>query len=272
MRTPITAALALSFLASFPSAAATRGGFELSVLVDGAQRPEFSRAGTVYVEALKGREYALRVTNPLGVRVGVALAVDGLNTIDASHGAAASAVKWILEPYQSILLEGWQVNASDARRFVFTGERQSYGAALGKTDDLGIIEAVFFREKACRPAPVPVAPVGCESRDAAGRPANEAPAPKVKGEAGGTRQEAGKMAASSLADEYAATGMGDRTRHDVTRVDVELERSPASRLRIRYEFRPQLVSLGILPANDDDRLARRERARGFERFCPEPNR
>ena len=153
MRTPITAALALSLLATLPSAAATRGGFELSVLVDGAPRQEFAKGGTVYVEALKGREYALRVTNPLGVRVGVALAVDGLNTVDASHGDAVSATKWILEPYQSIVLDGWQVNLSDARRFVFTGERDSYGAALGKTEDLGVVEAVFFREKACRPVP-----------------------------------------------------------------------------------------------------------------------
>lgn len=267
MRTPIAAALTFALAAAAPTHAAARGGFELSVLVDGAPRPEFHKGGTVYVEALKGREYALRLTNPFGVRVGVALAVDGLNTVDASHRDAASATKWILEPYQSIVLEGWQVNLSDARRFVFTGERDSYGAALGRTENLGVIEAVFFREKVRRP--VPVMPRACDSGGSSGRPPSEAPAPRAKGEAEGSRQE--KSAASSLADEYAATGMGDRTRHDVTRVDVDLERTPAARLRIRYEFRPQLVRLGILPA-EDDRLARRERARGFDRFCPEPDR
>lgn len=266
MRTPITTALALSLLTTLPSPAATRGGFELSVLVDGSARPEFAKGGTVYVEALREREYALRITNPLGVRVGVALAVDGLNTIDASHGDAVSATKWILDPYQSIVLEGWQVSSSAARRFVFTGERDSYGAALGKTENLGVIEAVFFREKARRP--VPVIPHGCSSSDADGR-SNEAPAPRAKGEAEGSRQE--KSAAPALADEYAATGMGDRTRHDVTRVDLDLERTPAARVRIRYEFRSQLVKLGILP-REDDRLARRERSRGFDGYCPEPNR
>ena len=49
------------------------------------------------------------------------------------------------------------------------------------------------------------------------------------------------------------------------------KRRPAARLRIRYEFRPQLVRLGVLPAGGD-RLARRERARGFDDFCPEPRR
>ena len=270
MRTPITAVLTLALAAAFPAAAASRGGFEMSVLVDGAPRPEFQKGGTVYVEALKGREYAIRITNPLGVRVGVALAVDGLNTVDASHGDAVSATKWILEPYQSIVLDGWQVSLSDARHFVFTGERDSYGAALGKTENLGVVEAVFFAEKVRQP--VPVLPHGCDSRDAAGRPSNEAPSPRAKGQAESSKQERQeKAAASSLADEYAATGMGDRTRHDVTRVDVDLERTPAARVRIRYEFRTQLVRLGVLPA-DEDRLARRERARGFDRFCPEPNR
>ena len=129
------------------------------------------------------------------------------------------------------------------------------------------MEAAFCRERVRRF--VPVLPQGCDSKDSAGRPAAEAPAPRAKGEAESSRQE--KSAASSLADEYAATGMGERTRHDVTRVDLELERAPAARLKIRYEFRPQLVRLGILPA-EDDRLARRERARGIDRFCPAPDR
>ena len=267
MRTPISAAFAFALAAALPASAATRGGFELSVLVDGSPRPELTKGGTVYVEALKGREYALRVTNPLGVRVGVALAVDGLNTVDASHVDAVSATKWILEPYQSIVLEGWQVNLSHSRRFVFTGERDSYGAALGRTEDLGVLEAVFFREKTRRP--VPVMPREAGSRDSAGGPGEAPAAPRMRAEAESSREQ--KAAAGSLADEYAATGMGERTRHDVTRVDVDLERTPAARVRIRYEFRPQLVRLGVLPA-EDDRLARRERARGFDRFCPETER
>ena len=262
MRTRTATALSFALLCALPASAATRDGFELSVLVDGAPRPELRRGQAVYVEALKGREYALRVTNPLDVRVGVALAVDGLNTIDASHGDAASAVKWILDPGESIVLEGWQVSRSDARRFVFTGERDSYGAALGKTADLGVIEAVFFRERARRP--LPVAPRRRESR------MDEAPEGTAAGPAPSSPSSQ-KSAAPALSDEYAATGMGDRTRHDVTRVDVDLERAPAARLRIRYEFRPQLVKMGLLPP-PDDRLARRERARGFDGFGPEPDR
>jgi hypothetical protein len=65
-----------------------------------------------------------------------------------------------------------------------------------------------------------------------------------------------------------------RTDHAVTQVWLDLEDAPAQMVNIRYEFRPQLVRLSILPpAPTADPLQRRERARGFEPgFCPEPTR
>ncbi len=75
---------------------------------------------------------------------------------------------------------------------------------------------------------------------------------------------------SSLSDELAATGIGRRTRFEVTRVDLDLEDAPAMSVRLRYEFRPQLVALGVLRETRDP-IARREAARGFSEFCPEPD-
>ena len=73
-------------------------------------------------------------------------------------------------------------------------------------------------------------------------------------------------------NEYAATGMGLATGHAVTLVQMDLEDAPAHTVNIRYEFRPQLVRLGLLPrVVAADPLQRRERAQGFEPgFCPEP--
>jgi len=75
-------------------------------------------------------------------------------------------------------------------------------------------------------------------------------------------------------DEYAATGFGRRTDNAVVQVSLDLESAPSQSVDIRYEFRPQLVRLGILPApRAVDALTRRERAQGFEPgFCPEPPR
>lgn len=272
------AALALSLaalsIASLATAATGGGGAELTVLVDGAPRPEYPSRGTLYVEALRGRDYALLIRNPFPYRVAVALAVDGLNTIDARHTDAWKARKWVLEPYGSAVIEGWQVTDSRARRFTFTGERQSYGAFLGKTQDLGVIEAVFFREKARHLEPhLSYDTPFREDRDSSGR--GVPPAGEREKRAEAAPKAAGSAAAPSpqLSDEYAATGMGEGTRHDVTRVDVDLERTAVASIRLRYEFRTQLVKLGVLPPERGRApIDRREHARGFDGYCPEPGR
>lgn len=125
----VTIGVLLAGLAMAPRVrAAEASGFGLDVLVDGSGRPEYHARGTVYVEAVRGREYALRISNPTGYRVAVALSVDGLNTIDARHTDARNAAKWVLGPYESAVITGWQVSDNAARRFFFTGEKRSYGA------------------------------------------------------------------------------------------------------------------------------------------------
>jgi hypothetical protein len=223
----------------------------LEVLIDGIPAATWNHRGTLYVEAQRERAYSLRLTNPTGERVGVALSVDGLNVIDARHSDAWSASKWVLAPYESIDIPGWQVDQATARHFYFTGERSSYGAARGRTENLGVIEAVFFRER--RPAVTRQITPGSDRRSAAAA------------ESGVAATAPG----APLSDEYAATGMGGRTHHGVERVRIQLEREPVAAVRIRYEFRPQLISLGVIPPHPAP-LHRRERARGFDRFCPEP--
>ena len=171
------------------------------------------------------------------------------------------ARKWVLDPYETVTISGWQTSQLEARRFEFTTEARSYGQALGKTANLGVISAVFFKER------VPTI-MRDTSNDDRGR---RMPAPPSSAPA---EQEAASAAAKKADDEFAATGMGRRTDHAVTQVWLDLEDAPAQTVNIRYEFRPQLVRLGILPpAPTADPLQRRERAHGFEPgFSPEPPR
>jgi hypothetical protein len=245
-------------------------GFSVEILVDGRPIPQYAAHGVSYVEALKGKEYEIRLRNPLPVRVAVALSVDGLNTIDARHTAAARGRKWVIGPYETITISGWQTSLTHARRFYFTSEERSYAQWLGKTENLGIISAVFFRERVARPIPLTAPESVPRLEDSAG--AAGAPAPQSRAD----RPAAAEGQVKGLgvgAEDYAATGIGRTTDHAVRQVYMDLEDTPASSIDIRYEYRRQLVRLGILPPSgvDSDALARREKSRGFvSGFCPEP--
>jgi len=125
-----------------------------------------------------------------------------------------------------------------------------------------VIDAVVFRERAPRPT------VGRWLGARAGKA--PASADRQRRSAEGESDGAEKSAA---ADDLAATGIGRRVDHRVRRVHLDLEDRPAAELRLRYEYRRQLVHLVILPSPDEeDALARRERASGFSgiSFAPDP--
>jgi hypothetical protein len=263
-------------------------GFEVQILVNGRPLDEYETSGKTYVEAIAGAEYEVRIRNPLPYRVAVALAVDGLNSIDARHTTAWNASKWVIEPYGTISVSGWQMSSERARRFYFTSERDSYGAKLGQTSNLGNISAVFFRER--RPRPIPITPPRRRPiYDEDGRRTNtEEPmeAPSADGvESSVDRAESARGGQDSKAmrkepvasqpdDEYAATGIGRSVHNDVRWVNMELDSRSAGEVVIRYEYYSALVRLGVLPRRYErpDPLRRREGARGFEdrRFSPEP--
>jgi hypothetical protein len=277
---------ALALTAGVPGLSA-QTSHDVNVLVSGSAQPRYAHDGRWYVEALKGREYAIQLHNPYGVRVAVALSVDGLNTIDARHTTAADARKWIIEPYQTITISGWQTSQSSARRFEFTTEERSYAQALGQANDLGLITAVYFRERA-RAVTTDATPsfrrgaggaggrAGGGSGGGAGsggapQPRTEAPPAEAPALADGRAAQSAAAENKGSRDEYAATGMGRQTDHAITTVWLDLENSPAQQVDIRYEFRPQLVRLGILPRPVPDPLSRRENANGFEPgFSPAP--
>ena len=247
--------------------AVNRDRFSMEILVDGVPLTEYAARGTTYVEALEDKEYSVRLTNRTGERVAVALAVDGLNSIDAKTTTARDARKWILDPWQTITLDGWQTSGSTARRFYFTTEKDSYGAWLGRTKNLGVISAAFFREKRMEPARDAIE----EGLPGAERPCEAPSAARGKGE----NEQKARRESDALAGRSAATGIGREVDHRVRRASFDQEDSPAAVVEMRYEYRDSLVRLGILPRPlpaCDDTLTRRERAHGFEDvgFAPDP--
>src|ERR1700752_391601 len=209
--------------------------FELDLVVDGRALTEHSESGRIFVDAQQAAEYELRLRNPMPDRVAVALSVDGLNTIDAEQTSAWNASKWLIEPYQTITISGWQMSSERARRFYFTTERDSYAAKLGRKANLGVITAVFFREKG-QPIPITKGEI-----DTSG---------PVPGQEPQLSAEASRDSRSATGSNKAATGIGRSVRHDVRTVEMDLDSHPAAELTIRYQYS-------------------REYSRGG-RFCPEP--
>ncbi|MEO8433984.1 MAG: hypothetical protein ABI596_03755 [Pyrinomonadaceae bacterium] len=255
---------------------AGEGALDVQVIVNGRPLQEYFARGRRYVEALEGAEYEVSIRNTLPVRVAVALSVDGLNSIDAKRTTAWNSSKWVIGPYQTIRIGGWQMSSERARRFYFTTERDSYAAKLGQTANLGVISAVAFRERAPVVVPITPRPEGVFRDDRVREEGEGSAKMKAPSSSAGDRAMGNSSRTQSMPapdDESAATGIGRSVRNDVTWVNLRLEPRPAREVTIRYEYRNSLVRLGILPRTSPqpDVLGRRERAKGFEGgYCPEP--
>ncbi len=272
---PAIALLALG-LTALPSLtyAVEGGGVRMEIIQAGRTSSEYAARGTRYVEARKGAEYSVRLSNQSGRKVAVALSVDGLNSIDGKHSSPKDSAKWVLAPWETVTVDGWQVGADAARHFVFTSEEKSYGAWLGDTRNLGTLAAAVFYEKD-QPAPCCWDWEG----DSSGAPRDERrvrevpAAPSASAEnssrssgAGGSARMDAPAKQKNADGDYAATGAGRRQQNQVEWVAVQLEDQPRSVLELRYGFRSELVELGVLPPEpppEPPAVSRRENASGF---------
>ena len=286
-RSALLSAALVALAVSGPLAASEFSSYSVSVLVDGDPVPEYAARNRIYVEAIKGKEFVIRLSNPTSRRVAVALSVDGRNVIDAKRTSAGEAAKWVLSPGETLDVPGWQVSGASARRFFFTETSKSYAKWLGDTANIGTIEAVFYRERErVREKPIVRWKASPESQHEEG--ASDEEARSYEGVPGGTLgngmsqpvpsaqapESAPKESRARKDADYAATGIGDATSNPVEWVAFESESSPAARIGLRYEFRTELVRLGVLPRPyAPDGLYARDRAHGFDReYAPDPYR
>jgi hypothetical protein len=225
--------------------------------------PAVDGSGRFYVEARRGGRYAVVLANRTGEQVGVVLTIDGLNAISGQRDEGRGRM-YVLDPWQRTTVRGWRTSLEEVRQFTFVDERASYAARSGKANEkMGWIDVAVYRERrpfvrhvpqVVRPEPEWVEPEGAAARGKA----EAAP---------GAAADSAEAAAPTLLERpaaraYPGTGWGERRHDPVVLVSFDPESEPGERVTLRYEYRPALVALGVLPrhAASRDRLSERDRA------------
>lgn len=239
--------------------------------LDGSVLPTFQQQGSTYVLGEPGERYNIRVHNPTGERIEVVVTVDGRDAISGEPGDYVSQRGYLIEPWGSLLVEGFRRSLDEVAAFRFTGRAGSYSALRGTPQHVGVIGVAVFPERARPPAPVraprrryvpeseyrapapaspPAAPPRVPASDAAPRAQgfrgesyeaykDDAPRKRKSAGATGSGSAAGP---SNIGTEY-----GERESSSV--VEVAFERRspthPAQVLRLRYDDYEGLEARGI---------------------------
>jgi hypothetical protein len=265
---------------------------DVQVLVAGQAAPLYFAPGRWdrrYFQALRGHNYALRVHNRTDRRVGVLIAVDGLNVVNGERSnLRRNEAMYVLDPWETATIRGWRSSLEQVRQFVFVDEERSYAERTGQANgDMGWIRVLAFEERravAWFNQPELKRMRGDanggradgdlrerESRDA--KPlAGEAPVlgadrvqkSELNAPLSAEQSLAEGRAAAPQADAYPGTGWGERRQDPVRETTFVAAATAADHLVFRYEYASSLRALGI--ALDGDRLRNRERGElGFAR-------
>ena len=254
---------------------------DVRVLVQGQSAPLFQswdQGQRFYFQAFQGRRYALELHNNTGERVGVLIAVDGLNVVNGERSnLRAGEAMYVLGPWENTTIRGWRTSLQDVRQFVFVDEQRSYAERTGQANgDMGWIRVLTFREQ--RPVswyqnrrmypyngvPTP-APSGDERASRRDAPQAQA-APRAVDGLDKSEPRAKELQGGG-ADAYPGTGWGDRRFDPVQRVEFRSEPDPTDHLVLRYEYASGLRALGIFP---ERRWRLNERESGTMGFAQPP--
>jgi hypothetical protein len=245
---------------------------------DGSSLPTFQQAGTSYVLGEPGQRYHVRVYNPTGERVEAVVTIDGRDAISGAVGDYVTQRGYLIEPWGSVVVEGFRRSLDEVAAFRFTGRGASYSARRGTPQNVGVIGVALFPEKARAPRPLrktqrsetwesaPRTPAAGESR------ARSAPARDEEGEAhvDAAPQKRKGSGPSNIGTEY-----GESQSSNV--VEVAFERRtpthPVAVLRVRYDDYEGLKARGIDLSSLDDAYGRAAEPDPFpysSRFAPPP--
>lgn len=124
-------------------------GQEVSLTIEsayGGALPTYQHGGSVFVAGQIGERYNIRVRNNSGERVEAVVTVDGRDVVSGQLGNYKIQRGYVLEPYGSVLIEGFRQSLDHVAAFRFTDVGDSYSARWGTPQHTGVIGVAVFKE------------------------------------------------------------------------------------------------------------------------------
>lgn len=254
--THVALAVALAVIGSAGTAeargarAVSRGGeFSFRLESGGRALPTYHHNGYTYVEGQRGERYAIRVYNHTGERVEAVVTVDGRDVISGRSGNYRSQRGYVIQPYGSVLIDGFRTSWSGVAAFRFTEIADSYAARMGDATNVGVVGVAVFKEKKWRPRPPP--PIASsKSRLGSGYGGGGRAAPEA--EAAPSYDSADSLAGGSYAPRRESSGIGTGYGEDQyspaseTHFTRRNSSRPDARLAIYYDDYDGLVARGVI--------------------------
>jgi hypothetical protein len=112
----------------------------------GRELPIVIYQGEKYAQGEEGEEYTIRLINDSADRRLAILTVDGVNIVSGEDGKV-DGDGYVLQPWQTLNIEGWRRDEKEAAAFKFGKIGESYANKTGRGEtNVGIIGAAVFDE------------------------------------------------------------------------------------------------------------------------------
>ena len=238
---------------------------DVQIKVDGATAPLYFRPGTWdkhYLQAFEGRNYSIVLHNTTGRRIGVLVAVDGLNVVNGERTSMnRNEPMYVLDPRETAEIKGWRTSLRDVRRFVFVDEERSYAERTNQANgDMGWIRVNAFEEQV---------PMGWGRIKDGYRGEMEKSTPPMAPRSQASEEgmlDRDATARGVAPESNPGTGWGDKKYDPVSRTQFTAMRHATDTIVMRYEYASGLRALGIVPS----RSRTWERERGHLGFAKPP--
>ena len=229
------------------------GEFSFQVESHGRVLPIYNHNGKSYVEGAYGQTYGIRVNNHTGRHIEAVVTVDGRDVVSGKVGSYRTERGYVIDPYDSVFIEGFRRSWNNVAAFTFTSVGDSYAARMGDASNVGVIGVAVFKAKTYRPKTVPVYPYMYDDE------AKEEAAPGLGTGYGRRSPKRSKSVPSAPAysekeavdrdhNQGLGTGYGTDTYSPSTRTTfTRASRRPSAVMAVRYDDREGLYRLGVLP-------------------------